>query len=293
VHLLLSLQVVPLGAVVGGLQVPVASTQVPAVWQASAAGGQTTGAPAQVPLVQTSVVVQFLASLQVVPFGLFTPPTHKPEPVSQLPASWQAVGPLHWTGLLPAQVPAVQASVWVQALPSLHEVPFGAVGVVQVPVDSWQMPWVWQAAGAGQTMALPPQTPPVHRSAVVQRRLSSQGVPSGLAEPPTHRPEVGLQVPAVVQAPAPEHWTGAPGTQMPAWQLSAWVQAFPSLQVAPSGDAGWVHTPLTTTSRVQGLPSSGQTSTGQAVLGGVEAAEQWSRSQPSCWLAKPAGTSKL
>ena len=79
---------------------------------------------------------------------------------------------------------------------------------------------------------------------------------------------------------------------MPAWQVSSCVHAFLSLQVVPLATGSWVQTPLTTFSTVQGLPSSGQTSIGQALLGGLEAGEQKSRSQAICWVANPAGKSK-
>jgi hypothetical protein len=60
-------QIVPLAA--GGLeQRPVDWSHVPAVWQASDAV-HVTGAPPQMPNVQTSFVVQALPSEQLVPFA--------------------------------------------------------------------------------------------------------------------------------------------------------------------------------------------------------------------------------
>lgn len=38
------------------------------------------------------------------------------------------------------QVPAWQVSVWVQALPSVHEEPFDLAGFEQAPVDALQVP---------------------------------------------------------------------------------------------------------------------------------------------------------
>jgi len=40
-------------------------------------------------------------------------------------------------------VPAWHVSVCVQALPSLHAVPFGALGFEQVPVAGSQVPAMW------------------------------------------------------------------------------------------------------------------------------------------------------
>ena len=60
-------------------------------------------------------------------------------------------------GLLPAQVPLWQVSVWVQASPSAHTVPSGFGGAVHVPVVGLQMPPSTQADGPAQTIgfALP------------------------------------------------------------------------------------------------------------------------------------------
>jgi hypothetical protein len=40
------------------------------------------------------------------------------------------------------------------------------------------------------------------------------------------------------------HTTGLAPTQAPAWQVSAWVHAFPSLHVTPFALAGFEHTPV-------------------------------------------------
>jgi hypothetical protein len=38
------------------------------------------------------------------------------------------------------QIPAWQVSVWVQALPSLHTVPFGSIGFEHKPFAGLQVP---------------------------------------------------------------------------------------------------------------------------------------------------------
>jgi hypothetical protein len=50
---------------------------------------------------------------------------HWPELGSQVPATWHWSDAEHTMGLLPVHVPLWQVSVCVQALPSLHVVPFG------------------------------------------------------------------------------------------------------------------------------------------------------------------------
>ncbi len=63
---------------------------------------------------------------------------HVPLCASQEPASWQASRATQTTGLLPVQVTAWHMSVCVQALLSLHAVPFAAGGATQVPVPASQ-----------------------------------------------------------------------------------------------------------------------------------------------------------
>ena len=64
-----SLQLVPSG-LLGFEQVPVAGSQVPALWQASLAVHERGLEPTQLPDWQVSVRVQALPSLQLVPFDL-------------------------------------------------------------------------------------------------------------------------------------------------------------------------------------------------------------------------------
>ena len=50
---------------------------------------------------------------------------------------------MHVTEVPPVQVPFWQVSVWVQLLPSLHEVPFAAVGFEHAPVVESHVPAEW------------------------------------------------------------------------------------------------------------------------------------------------------
>ena len=54
------------------------------------------------------------------------------------------------------QVPAWHVSFCVQAFPSLHVVPFAAVGFEQTPVDGLHDPAVWHWSWAVQVTGFPP-----------------------------------------------------------------------------------------------------------------------------------------
>src|SRR2546429_198872 len=95
--------------------------QVPVWWHWSG-GAQVKAVPPQVPAVQTSFLVHAAPSSHAVPSDLLAQ-EQVPSPL-QVPAWW------HWSGgtqvkAVPAHVSAVQASVCVQAAPSLHAVPSG------------------------------------------------------------------------------------------------------------------------------------------------------------------------
>src|SRR5213076_1167019 len=111
-----SSQRAPLGRA-GLLQVPDVGSQVPAVWHWSAAVHTTGSAPTQAPASQVSLCVHALASLQLVPLGL-AGLLQAPVAGLQTPAVWHWSAAVHTTGLAPTQMPASQASVCVQALPS-------------------------------------------------------------------------------------------------------------------------------------------------------------------------------
>jgi hypothetical protein len=68
---------------------------------------------------------------------------HAPVAGLHVPALWHWSSAAHTTRLLPVQVPLWQVSVWVQALPSLHSVPFPLFGFEHIPVLGLQVPAVW------------------------------------------------------------------------------------------------------------------------------------------------------
>src|SRR5439155_9968343 len=107
----------------------------------------------------------------------------------QVPVAWLHVPLLwHWScavqsTLFPyAPLFRSQASVCVQALPSLHVVPSGLAGFEQVPVAGLHVPASWHWSGVGQTTRLPPVHTPVSQVSVCVHALPSMHVlPSRLA----------------------------------------------------------------------------------------------------------------
>jgi hypothetical protein len=124
VHALPSLHAVPFVAT-GFEHAPVLVLHVPTAWHWSSAEQVTGFAPVHVPLWHVSVCVHALPSLHVVPF-VATGFEHVPVLVLHVPTVWHASLAVHVTGLEPVHTPPWQVSLCVQALPSLHAVPFGA-----------------------------------------------------------------------------------------------------------------------------------------------------------------------
>jgi hypothetical protein len=145
---------------------------------------------------------------------------------------WHASAGGQATGEPAAHDPPWHVSPVVQALPSLQEVPLAAVGFEHVPVLGLQVPMTWHWSEAVQVTAVPPHTPPVQTSFVVQALPSLHAVPS-VAEGFEHMPVLGLHVPAMW------HWSLAPQTtgldpvHAPPWQAYAWKQTFEPVQLVP------------------------------------------------------------
>ena len=82
------------------------------------------------------------------------------------------------TGLLPVHAPLRHVSIWVQALPSSHDVPSASGGWMHAPLAGSHRD-AWQAAGAGQTTGAPPTQAPAWQTSVCVHALpSSQALPS-------------------------------------------------------------------------------------------------------------------
>lgn len=189
--------------------------------------------------------MQALPSVQAVPFaaaGLL----HCPFAELQVPATWHWSAAMQTTGLAPTQAPLWHESTVVQRLPSLHAVPFAALGLLQSPLLGSQVPATWHWSDAAQTTGLAPtQAPAWHESTVVQALPSMQAVPFaalGLLQTPL----LGSQVPATWHWSDAAQTTGLAPTQAPLWQESTVVQAFPSLQAAPLGRFVPTHWPVRT-----------------------------------------------
>ncbi len=134
---------------------------------------------------------------------------------------------------VPPQMPVLHASPLVQALPSLQTVPSLTAVLTQLPVGASQLSVV-QALLSLHVFAVPPQTPKVQASAVVQARPSLHEVPSAKLLN-THAPVLGLQA-SLVQVLLSVQTLAVP-VQVPAWQLSPLVQALLSLQTPPLATA--------------------------------------------------------
>jgi hypothetical protein len=199
--------------------------------------------PVHVPFWQLSLCVHALPSLQVVPLAA-TGFEHAPVLGLHVPAVWHASLAAHVTGLDPVHTPAWHVSVFVHALPSLHDVPFAATGFEQAPLVGSHVPATWHASLAAHTTGLAPvQTPPWHVSLVVHALPSLHAVPLA-AVGLEHVPVPGSQVPATWHASLAVHVTGFDPVHVPFWQLSLCVHALPSLQAVPFVAMGFEHAPL-------------------------------------------------
>ena len=126
----------------------------------------------------------------------------------------------------PTQMPAWQASVCVQALPSSQVLPSALTGLSHMPVVGSQVPASWQASSAVQVKATPllTQLPAAQWSPTVQALLSVHSEPSGVGGF-VKTPVAGSQRPSSWHWSTAAQVTGLPPTQIPAWQASVWVQA--------------------------------------------------------------------
>jgi hypothetical protein len=206
VQALASLQAVPSGLAKAAQ--PVAGSHTPAVWHELAAQ-ITGGPPLQAPPWHVSVEVQALPSSHAVPFGFGVAAEHTPDCGLHTPAAKHGIpGAGQTTGFEPAHTPAAHVSVWVQPLPSLHIVPSGFAGNAQRPVCGAQVPAVWHAPGAPQTIGFAPTHTPLWQVSLVVQALPSLHVV----------PVSSVQVPSAVDPAATEHASHAPALQAVAQQ---------------------------------------------------------------------------
>src|SRR5262249_6459271 len=151
---------------------------------------------------QLSLVVQAFPSLQGEPFGL---DGFEQAPVdgSHVPGVWHWSCAVQLTGLPPVQMPAWQVSTVVQALLSLHVVPFALAGFEHSPVAVLHVPALWHWSSAVHVTGLAPvHVPDWQVSVWVQALPSSHEAPFALR---------GFeQTPVVVlHTPMSWHWSWA------------------------------------------------------------------------------------
>ena len=104
---------------------------------------QPTAAPlAHAPAWQVSPCVQASPSVQGAPFGCGGL-EQSPVSGSHVPTRWHWSCAVHPTTPAGVQTPDWQASPVVQALPSLHDVPFGFGGFEHAPVAGSHVPATW------------------------------------------------------------------------------------------------------------------------------------------------------
>jgi hypothetical protein len=238
VHALPSLHAVPFATFAGVEQAPVTVSHVLANLHPIAAA-QTTGLlPVHVPPWQVSVCVHALPSLHVVPFAMFAGVEQAPVTVSHVLAILHAVAAAQLTGLLPVHVPLWQVSVCVQALPSLHVVPFAAfVGAGHWPVAGSQVPGTLHVP-AVHVVGVPGMQAPAWQLSPTVQALPSLHVDPLVAA--TQLPVVIEQMlqaphalPLFCQAPFASHVCGwaplqafVPGTQLPVHEPLAVAQTY-------------------------------------------------------------------
>lgn len=207
---------------------------------------------------------------------------HAPVLGLQAPAVW------HWSLAVQVTWPAaVQTPVWQesfksQALPSLHAVPFGAVGFEHNPVVGLQTPATWQASLAPQRTVTPAVQMPVwhvsfeshalpslhtvplltaaycvvltagwHVSHVLAPFVAPEATHAPLIEQKPalrvgaeHTPVEALHVPGLWQESGAVQITWLAAVQTPDWHESFRSHAFPSLQLVPFARLGLEQTPV-------------------------------------------------
>jgi hypothetical protein len=156
-----------------------------------------------------------------------------PVAASHVPAVWHWSLGVHTTGFDPVQMPLWHVSVWVQASPSLQELPFAFTRLEQTPVAGLQLPAKWHVSLAVQTIGLDPvQAPDWQVSVWVHALPSSQAVPFALVGF-EQTPVAGEHVPTVWHGSLAVHTIGFDPVQIPDWHVSVCVHALPSLHAVP------------------------------------------------------------
>jgi hypothetical protein len=224
-----------------------------AVSQASAVHGfvsaQSMAGPLlHAPAEHVSFDVQALPSLHAAPFAT-AGFEQTPVPVLHVPAVWHWSSAAQATGFAPVHLPAWQVSDRVQALPSLHAVPFAFGTGEQVPFAGLQVPTLQASSRELQLTAVPDLQAKSVKSQVstpLQALASSQ--PALFRQPQArgsavHWAAESLQ-PSVVQTiPSLQSRAGPP--QTPFVQVSGVVQNRPSSHGVAFALFGLLQAPFT------------------------------------------------
>jgi hypothetical protein len=109
--------------------------------------------------------------------------------------------------------------------------------------DVWSSPVAELTTTGPEQEPVPAQTPAVQMSPVVHEFPSLHEAPLAAAGF-EHTPDVGSQTPATWHWSEAAQVTTLAPVQVPVWQVSVWVQAFPSLHDDPFALAGFEHVPL-------------------------------------------------
>jgi len=184
--------------------------------------------------------VHGLPSLHPVPFSRASV-RHAPLSGLQLPTLHASLNDEQST-LVPLQMPSVQWSDVVQALASLHSVPFSRAMARQEPLSGLQLPTLHASVSVEQSVAIPLQVPSVQLSCVVQRLPSLHSVPLVRAMA-LQLPFAGLHEPMLQALVSDEQSTVVP-PQMPLVQWSEVVQASWSSHGVPFSSGVPLHCPV-------------------------------------------------
>ena len=220
----------------GAEQSPVAVSHVPASWHSSIAGQLFASAPTQAPLSQASVWLHASPSSQADP-SAFAGSEQTPVAGSHVPTSWHWSCAVHATGSAPAQLPAWQLSLCVQALPSSHAVPSALFGLAHTPVAGSHVPASWHPSCAAQVTGFDPVHAPAWQVSLwVHASASSHALPSALLGF-EHTPVAGSHVPGSWHPSCAAQITGFEPVHAPAWQVSLCVHASASSHAGPVSSA--------------------------------------------------------
>ena len=125
----------------------------------------------------------------------------------------------------------------MQPFLSSHAAPSTFAGEEQTPLTGSHTPASWHWSNGAHARGFPPlQMPVTHVSICVQALPSLHTAPSGLAGL-EQVPVAGSHVPPLWHWSEAEHVTGFAPTHVPAWQVSDWVHALPSLHAGPVSNA--------------------------------------------------------